>query len=150
MHIEVDQSGKIEWTQKPTALAFANGIRFSILISAKDKRRLFNELKRRRPGRSGTKLHILVFATLLFLLLKNRVHQLQNVVVDVEYQGHNAAIKEHFLNLCRRHKLHVAPHMLSFHQVGKKSPAHDLAIQVFRGEVEPDLKITAEDVLAEF
>src|SRR6266545_4282029 len=104
MNVEVDQSGKVEWTQKPTALALANGTRFSIFISATAKREIFNALKRKKAERSETKLHILVFATLLFLLLKDRISRLESVTVDVEYVGHSAAIKEHFLNLCRRHK----------------------------------------------
>ena len=150
MHVEVDQSGKIEWTQKPTALAFANGTHFSIFVSAKAKRELFSELKLRRVSRSETKLHILVFATLLFLLLKDHISRLESVVVDVEYHGHDRAIKEHFLNLCRRHRLKVPPQLLSFHLVGKKSPAHDLAIQVFRGKTKADKEIKASEVLAEF
>jgi hypothetical protein len=150
MHAEVDQSGKIEWTQKPTALALANGTRFSIFVSAKTKRDIFNALKLRRPDRGEAKLHILVFATLLFLLLKDHISRLDGVVVDVEYQGHDRAIKEHFLNLCRRHKIKTPPYLLSFHLVGKKSPAHDLAIAVFRGDVKADVEIRVEEVLAEF
>ncbi len=150
MHVEVDQSGKIEWTQKPTALAFANGRRLSIFISAKAKREIFNELKRKRASRSESKRHILVFATLLFLLLKEHLSQLESVVVDVEYHGHDGDIQEHFLNLCRRHRIKVPIHLLSFHLVGKKSPAHDLAIQVFRGKTKADREITAAEVLAEF
>jgi hypothetical protein len=150
MQVEVDQSGKIERTQKPTALAFANGTHFSILISAKAKREIFNQLKRRRVSRSETKIHILVFSTLLFLLLKDRISQLESVTVDVEYHGHDRAIKEHFLNLCRRHRIKVSPQVLSFHLIGKKSPAHDLAIGVFRGNIKADREIDAGDVLAEF
>src|SRR5689334_11131027 len=109
MHVEVDQSGKIEWTQKPTVLASANGTQFSILIPAKTKRAIFSQLKRSRPTRSATKLHILVFATLLFLLLRDHLSQLESIHVDIEYEGYNAKIKEHVLNLCHRHRIKVAP-----------------------------------------
>ncbi|MCX6810253.1 MAG: hypothetical protein NTY30_00740 [Candidatus Berkelbacteria bacterium] len=38
MKIEIDQSGKIEETGKPTVIAFSNGKSASIIISAKDKK----------------------------------------------------------------------------------------------------------------
>jgi hypothetical protein len=44
MDVEIDQSGKVEQTDRPTAIALANGIRFSILISAQAKTEVFDEL----------------------------------------------------------------------------------------------------------
>ena len=123
---------------------------FSIFISAKAKREIFSELKRKRVSRSETKLHILVFATLLFLLLKDHISRLESVIVDVEYHGHDRSIKEHFLNLCRRHRIKVPSSFSAFTLVGKKSPAHDLAIQVFRGKTKADKEINASEVLGEF
>lgn len=149
MRVEVDQSGKIEWTQKPTALALANGIRYSVFISAKAKREVLEELERRRPTNNRTNHHLLVFATLLFLLLRDQLPRLTQVVVDVEYHGHDARIKEHFLNLCRRHNIQIDRHVISFHRVGKKSPAHNLAIAVFRGDTTPSREIQAHHLLRE-
>ena len=149
MRVEVDQSGKIEWTQKPTALALANGIRFSVLISAQAKREVVEELKKRRPTRDRTSHHILVFATLLFLLLKDQLPRLTEIVVDVEYHGHDARIKEHFLNLCKRHKRPVEPQVISFQRIGKKSPAHNLALAVFRGNTKPGRVLQAVHILRE-
>jgi hypothetical protein len=66
VRVEVDQSGKVELTQHPTVLAFANGIQFSIFVSAQAKREILEELEKRRPTNNSTHHHILVFATLLF------------------------------------------------------------------------------------
>jgi hypothetical protein len=93
---------------------------------------------------------MLVFSTLLFLLLKDHIYRLSRVTVDVEYDGHSATIKEHVLNLFRRHRIMLDPEMLHFRRIGKKSPAHDLALKVFNYKVLPSQKITAEEVLAEF
>lgn len=150
MRVEVDQSGKIELTQKPTVVAMANGRRYSIRIAAQAKRDVFKELEKRYPTRSPTTHKLLIFATLLYLLLRNHIKTLDTVIVDVEYQGHMSKVKEHLLNLFRRHRIEVAPEVIDYRPIGKKSPAHDLAIKAFRGKVLPDKEVTAEEVLAEF
>lgn len=149
MRVEVDQSGKVEWTQKPTVLALANGTQFSVLVSAQTKREVLVELEKKRPTNNSTNHHLLFFSTLLFLLLADQLSKLTHIVVDVEYHGHDGRIKEHFLNLCRRHNIQVEPQAISFHRVGKKSPAHNLAIAVFRGEVKPDRVLQAKEILRE-
>ena len=148
--VEIDQSGKVEWTQKPTVLALANGTRFSIFISAKDKRILLKKLEQDKPERSRTMQRLLVFATLLFLLLKVHIDKLDQVIVDDEYQGHSPTIKEHMLNLFRRYKKRIDPQIFVFQRIGKRSPAHDLAINVFRGTVPANRKLSVSEVLAEF
>ncbi len=150
MQAEVDQSGKIEWTQKPTVVALSNGIHSSVMISAKDKRYLLKELARRQPARNRTMHRLLVFATLLFILLKENINRLDQIVVEDEYQGHSPTIKEHILNLFRRHKKEVDPQKIIFRRIGKSSPAHDLAITVFRGKSLPSRKLKAAEVLTEF
>jgi hypothetical protein len=40
--------------------------------------------------------------------------------------------------------------VINFHRIGKRSPAHDLAIKVFKGKVPPDREISAKEVLKEF
>lgn len=109
MQVEVDQSGKIEWTQKPTVLAFANGKHFSIFLSAQAKRAILKEVANRRPNRSRTMHRLLVFATLLYILLKDHVDNINLVKLDIEYTEHEATIREHVLNLFRRRKRVVNP-----------------------------------------
>lgn len=150
MQVEVDQSGKVEWTQKATVLALANGVSFSILISAMAKRETLRELESRRPRRSRKMHRILVFATLLFLLLKEHIEELSYIIVDDEYMGYGPTIKEHVLNLFRKHGISVDPNVISTHRIGKKSPAHDLAIKVFKGKVAPDREVGSVEVLAQF
>jgi hypothetical protein len=148
--VEIDQSGRVEWTQKPTVLALANGTHFSVLISAKEKRILLMNLEQNKQGRSKTMQRVLVFATLLFILLKEHIDKLDQIVIDDEYQGHAPTIKEHVLNLFRRHKKRIDPQIVVFQRIGKHSPAHDLAISVFRGTILANKKLSASDVLVEF
>lgn len=151
MRVEVDQSGRIDETNKPTVLALANGTKFSIRLSGRAKRAILAELRRRRKKRPEQEtLYILVFATLVYLLLKEHIGKLSAVVIDTEFTGHEGDIKAQVINLFLRHGREVHKDVFQFSQIGKKSPAHGLAISVFRGKVKPDQEITAKDVLAEF
>ncbi len=141
-------SGRIEETNRPTVIAVANDISSTILISAREKRLLLKELKKRRPGRSAKLHHVLVFSTLVFYLIREHLGEFQQITIDLEYQGHEASIKEHVLNLCYRYGLKVKGEIV-FLQVGKKSPAHEKAIAVYRGKARADRIITAREILRE-
>lgn len=150
MRVEVDQSGKIEWTQKPTVLAFANGLSYTIQINPRDKRRILAELSRLKPRWSKRLMHIYTFSILLYFLLREHISKLDTVVIDLEYMGHDAVIKNRVLTLLRQDGLKVYRDQISFQRVGKKSPAHHAAIEVFRGKRRADKQLRAEDVLAKF
>ncbi len=148
MHIEVDQSGKIGDTRVPTVLAFSNSENCAILIPASVKRACIQRLRKR--GKSGTTLYLQLFATGLYLLLKGYIQFLQQVTIDIEYPGHSAKIKEHFLNLLHRSDIIGIDDKIVFQFIGKKSKAHEKAIRVFNGVIEPDKTIGYQDIMAEF
>jgi hypothetical protein len=151
MRVEVDQSGRIDQTDRPTVLALANGKKYSICISATTKRECLHQLRQKWRGVTPTpNLYVLVFATSLYLLLKSHISHLTQVVIDTELPGHEGTIKDHLLNLCWRSGLKITAEVISFRQIGKKSPAHDAAIQVFRGKVQPNQKVSVKDLLDEF
>lgn len=148
MRVEVDQSGRIEYTKEDTVLAFSDSIHFSILIPATAKRRCVRELRDR--SLSGPTLYTQLFATALFLLLKNHIKKISQVVIDVEYKGKEVQIKEHLLHLFRRYNLPVDTDKIDFDWIGKKSPAHILALEALRGDRDPDLTVTEGQLLREF
>ncbi len=145
--VEVDQSGKIGDTTVATVLAFANGIEQAILIPAKDKRICIQRLRRRGYG---ARLYYLLFATALFFLLRDHVEELDHVTIDEEYRGKEGIILGHLLNLLRRSDKYVEADRFSFRRIGKKSPAHRVALETLREEREPDKIISAEELLGEF
>lgn len=152
MRVEVDQSGKVNETNRPTAIALANGMRFSIRISARDKRAIVAELRRRYPEWQDSHMYMMMFATLLYFLLREHITRLSFVIIDTEFSGkqNNDSIKAHVMNLCRRAGLKVYKDQITFARVTKKSPSHTLAWRVFKGFENPDRTITARDVLKEF
>jgi len=145
--VEVDQSGKIGDTNVATVLAFADGLERAILIPARDKRICIQHLRRRGYG---DRLYYLLFATALFFLLREHIEELDHVTIDEEYRGKEGIILGHLLNLLRRSDKHVEADQFDFRRVGKKSPAHRVALETLRGDREPDEIITAEKLLGEF
>lgn len=148
MKVEVDQSGKIGDTKVPTALAFSNHKQYSILIPATVKRKCIQRL--RGKGKLETRVYIQLFAVGLFLLLRKNIQSAEQVVIDVEYPGHEAKIKEHLINLLHREGIGIHRTKIQFGFVGKKSRAHHVAIETFKGKLKPDQIIQLEQVLREF
>ncbi len=72
------------------------------------------------------------------------------VIIDGEYTGKEAQIKQHLLHLFRNRGYTVASHQITFGYIGKKSPAHEAAIETLRGNVNPNLIVRLEDILAYF
>ncbi|OGO41462.1 MAG: hypothetical protein A2Z04_06900 [Chloroflexi bacterium RBG_16_57_9] len=145
--VEVDQSGKIEDTRNATVVAFSDGIHGAVLIPTRVKRECIAILRATGKARPTILAHL--FATVLYLLLRDHVQDMALVVIDVEYVGHNREIKQHLLNLLRRGGHPVSADQISFRHIGKKSPAHRLAIETLRGKRAPDRRVTLEELLAE-
>lgn len=146
--VELDQSIRFDDTSDDTILAYANGDHRSVLIPASVKRECLRIL--RGQGRSTRTLYIQLFATGLYFLLKEGIENLSRVVIDLEYMGRDAQIREHLINLLRREGKAVEAEQIQFAQIGKLSPAHDLAIDTLRRRKQPDLVLTVEDVLEQF
>lgn len=141
--IEVDQSGKVEQTG-PTALAFSNDMQKAILIPPAVKRRAIEQL--RRLGRKHQSTVNRVFAAGLVLLLRDVIAEGEPICIDCEYTGHQATIKNLILHYARRLGLQVDKESVTFGLIGKRSPAHSVAISVFRKKRSPDHLVTYEEL----
>ena len=144
-NVEVDQSGKIERTQVNTALVFSDRIEASILILAVEKRVCVKKLRQR--GESGRTMYLKLFAAALFLLLKDYLDQIGVITIDMEYLGKEAEIRTMLLNYIWKTDPAFSKERIVFRGVGKKSPAHQKALAVYRGEEEPDRKVRARELL---
>ncbi len=67
------------------------------------------------------------------------------IVIDREYLGHEATIKGMIIQLLNKNRRSIPD--IRFDCIGKSSKAHKVALDVFRGEREADLVVTAKDVL---
>lgn len=146
MKILVDQSSKIEYTKKDTILAFSNGKQKSLLIKAKDKRKLQEIF--REAGKPDIFIYK-TFAILIYLLIKDDIKKIQQIAIDKEYAGKESLIKNFLLEILRKNGSQFNPEDISFVLVGKKHPCHKIAINVFRGHSKSDLVISKKEVLSE-
>lgn len=69
----------------------------------------------------------------------------KNVIIDREYPGHEATIKNLLLLLFN--KINKSAPNIMFAEIGKKSIAHKTAIAVFRKEKKADIIIKADDII---
>ena len=134
MKIYVDQSGKVEDTAKSTVLAACNGGKYSVLIVARDKRRL--QEKFRLAGKPELFVYA-IFATILYFLIKRLPDK--RVVVDSEYSGKMDIIDEMIAVLDEEINL-------EWKLIGKNSLAHDLAYRVFKGKLKASKRLTSEEI----
>lgn len=144
MLYEIDQSGKVEETQRNTILALANDHIYTVLIPAKVKRRLQEDFRRFGQPKEYT---IVTFVAGVSLLLKLQKQKFINVVLDIEYKGKDRLIGRKLSALLKQEKVEA---LIEFRSVGRsKSPSHQVAIDTLRGKRKPSKTLTYGQLLAE-
>lgn len=144
-HYEIDQSGKVEQTNKITIVAFSNDKNGSISLSSSDKRNL--EAIYRQAGK-GKIFPIQVFAALVYLLIEKYALEERVIVIDTEYPGHANLIRSYVVQLANKlKKIDLLAENIRFEQVGKSSNAHSVAYNSFKKK-RRDKKASAKDILA--
>ena len=129
MRIEIDQSGKIEKTNKITVVAYSNNKSGSILISGKDKQKIQSFYRKKgQPKIFRYKL----FALLIFVLIKNFIKSSDSIIIDREYLGYEKLIKNFLLEIAQKKGLKLNKENIKFHLIGKKSRAHAKAFSAFK------------------
>jgi hypothetical protein len=145
VRIEIDQSVKIDEIAHDTVLAFSDGVRRAIVIPAAVKREAMAYLWER--GKSRKVAGLIVFTAGLFLLLRDVANSITLAIIDREYTGCDALITNRLLQFLWAEGLRVSPDTLAFGYVGKKSKAHNLAVEVHRGKSVPDHRVTLRELL---
>lgn len=133
MTIEIDQSGKIEETNRDTVVAFSNGKSYSIKISGKTKRKL-QEIFRRIGEPRTFVIH--TFCVLIFLAIKKYTTENDQVIIDLEYVKKEKAILNTLEIIFGIENLKLPE--IHFKSIGKHSKAHKKAIEAFRKKTVPD------------
>lgn len=139
---QIDQSGKIEQTDKNTIIVMCNGSITSVVFKKQSKRTLQELFKVNKKQRF---FPYLTFSALLAILLKMKT-PVNRVIIDHEYLNFENLILEKtnaYLKILgiKRH-LH-----LRFGHIGKTSNAHNLASMVARKKLKPNKTVTLEEIL---
>lgn len=143
MQVELDQSGKIEDTNRLTVIGYASSSSASIAISAKEKQKLqrfFRALGQPRVFVLKT------FVALITLLIQQRGASISSLIIDTEYPGHERFVRNELVRLSAQTELPLKPAQIHFQSIGKKSPAHSVAYRAFRAK-RATFSVTARDVL---
>jgi hypothetical protein len=143
MKIEIDQSGKIENTEKDTVIAFSNGISKSILIKAKDKREIQVFFRKAEKSKIFT---YKLFSVLIFILIRPYIEKITEIIIDIEYPGKSDLIKIFLLERIRKINPNFSARDISFKLVGKNSGAHIVAYGVFAKGKSPDKVVSLKEV----
>ena len=139
----IDQSGRIEETRHHTIIALADKNKcFTIKITSNLKKKLQQEF--RIKGKPKV-FPIIVFANAVYLVLKKSKFRPDIVIVDIEYPGHEPAIKNIILTKLRKDRAKKPE--IYFSNIGKKDPAHIIAIQTFRGKVKSNETVSWKEIL---
>ncbi|TSA26133.1 MAG: hypothetical protein D4R68_07830 [Ignavibacteriales bacterium] len=127
MKIEIDQSGRTEYTSVNTSVGDSLGN--NVLIKAKDKRLI--QLLFRRAGKPRLFV-IQTFSLLICLLIKKSFNKNNIYVIDIEYPGHNNNILNYVTRFSPKLRIFVKKSQIRFSLIGKKSKAHKIAYKFFK------------------
>lgn len=137
----IDQSGRVEETNKITVVALADSKKtFTIVLTPKIKKELLEIF--RKNGKPKT-FPIVVFAHIVFMTMLRSKTYPQELIIDIEYPGHENTIKNIIITRCRRYKKN--PPEVYFANIGKKDPAHIVAWKTYKKLQKPNLTLKSED-----
>ncbi len=146
MHIQIDQSGRVEQPVN-TVLAFSNSVDYAILIP-RGVKRVVAQYLREEASKDKERTALIIFSVGVFLLIRDFLPQLQSVEIDEEFTGKEADVKAILLRTARRSGLVLPRHLLAFGRIGKKAGAHKRAIAITRGKSKPDRVVSEDEMFA--
>ena len=141
MRIKINQSNKIEQTNKDTIIGLSNKKSFTVLINRKIKRKLQEEF--RKQGKPRLFVYRTFIAGVTLALKHAQIKNLSHVVIDEEYYGKDKMLKSMFLEMWSRYFVEVPE--VSFERVGKKSKVHNVCYLAMKKN-KPDKMISFEEL----
>jgi hypothetical protein len=134
--VYVDLSAKVEQWTRASAVAMSNDGRRVYLVSGKVKQHARRLIKQRHGGKSA---QYRLLAALVFLVVREDLPHISQIVIDQDYAGTQAeaTIKNLLLHLLRKEMPNVTAGFVRFAEV-RGSQADRLAKQVYDGEQTPD------------
>ncbi|MBM4402658.1 MAG: hypothetical protein FJ044_05435 [Candidatus Cloacimonetes bacterium] len=144
MKVDIDQSWRMEYTNKKTVLADSLGN--SLILKAGDKKNLQRLF--RKAGKSRMFVYE-VFAGLLAILISLSHEKKVKYIyrIDLEYPGWSEQIKDFVLRFSRKLGIKVIADQIEFASIGRKSEAHQNAYKVFKGWMKPTRIVVADEIL---
>lgn len=130
MIIQINQSNKIEKTNKDSIIGLANQVNFTVLLKRKIKRRLQEDF--RKQGKPRLFVYRTFIASVVLLIKYAKLKNISKIIIDLEYFGKDKLLKSIFLEMWSRFFSEIPE--ISFESVGKKSKVHDICYFTMKGK----------------
>ena len=142
MSLEVDQSGKIEQTERDTILCLSNDRWYAIRIPKKIKRTI---QKMFRDSLLIKYFILITFSAALSILIK-KTKPKTKIIIDEEYQNKEILIKNIIDKIFSKEKYKP---VIEFKSIGKSSNADFFAQEVGKKNLKANLTLNLQDILKE-
>lgn len=142
MRIEIDQSGKIENTNRATVIAFSNNKNDILVILSKDKKAIQRYF--RKQGKPKLFIY-LTFIALIYVLIVSHLKNRDQIIIDREYPGYEKLITSTIRKMIENSNIREVT--VSVHQIGKKSKAHDLAWKELQKRSHQNVRLISSNKL---
>ncbi len=142
MKIEINQSIKVEQTDKDTIIGLANEETLTVLINRKIKRKLQEEFRKQGKPRLFVYRTFIAWTKLAFRYAK--IRNISKIVIDEEYYGKDKMLKSMFLEMWSRYFTEVPE--ISFEKIGKKSKVHEICYLTMKRKYKPNKIINFEEI----
>ncbi|HEX9721734.1 MAG TPA: hypothetical protein VGA53_00540 [Candidatus Paceibacterota bacterium] len=142
MTVEIDQSNKIEKTNKNTVIGLSNDRTFTVLIPARVKRQLQEEF--RKQGKPRLFVYRTFIAGVVLLLKYAKVDYRTPIFIDEEYSGYERLLRSMFAEMWGGFSEEVPT--IDFKRVGKKSGAHLISYKTMKGRQKPDCALSFGEI----
>ncbi len=144
MKIEIDQSGRVEYTSTSTTLADSVGN--SIVVRSTNKQYMQKVYREAQKPR----MYVLEIFSLMmaFLISETYSSTMQNTyIIDSEYIGREQEIKTYLFRFLKRLNCPLKPDMVTFGHIGKKSKAHMYAYASYKDRSKATIELSIEKML---
>lgn len=141
MHIEVDQSGKIELLSQDTIIACSNDNQYCIKIPKRLKQVVCYNHKDKIK-----QLKYKLFCIGIYYCIEKFLTKSKLITIDDEYHGRNNLVKSILISYIKKDYKNFDENLIRFNQITKKSNAHHVAIETFRGEHKPNDVLTEHHI----
>jgi hypothetical protein len=142
MRIQIDQSGKLEDTNRPTVVGYSNGDNKTVIMSANEKKKLQKYFR----NINKPKMYIYTTFSILIYTLIHRKKKISEVIIDREYPGQEALIKNLLLTRLFKSKCELDKQSISFDEIGKSANVHAIVWKSYRAK-KADSKLVAKDII---
>jgi hypothetical protein len=141
MAYQIDQSGKIEQTNKDTVIAYSNNHQYAIIIHRRVKRKIQEVF--RLHGFTSLFIYYLFSVGIYYLI--EHIARVSDITIDTEYPNKDKIIRGFLNGFLEKNKKPI--HNIHFARIGNRPKAHYAAKDVFDKKIKPDKILMLKDII---